>query len=839
MPLNPGTRLGPYEILAPIGAGGMGEVWKARDSRLGRTVAIKVSRASFSERFEREARAVAALSHPNICTLYDVGPDYLVMEYIEGKPLRGPLPVETALRYAVEIARALDAAHRKGIVHRDLKPGNILVTKSGIKLLDFGLAKVTGTNPAPDETATLGLTVKGTILGTLQYMAPEQLAGGDADARSDIFAFGCVLYELLSGERAFSGTNRADIVAAIAGREPKSLPAVPSKLNATIQRCLAKDPDDRWQSARDLTGVLELVAGTPDTAAAARTPKRPLPALGAFALLACAAVFWFALRTPPSQFWSGQALGGAPLALGPRVSPDGHTLAFQAMTDGQFQVAVMKPESGNWTVLTHQKDLGELLSIDWSRDGSRLYFDRHSDSPRGIFSVPVLGGEPRLVLDGAYFPCVLSDDSLVVTRFNAQRIQQLFHYWPDSGKIEPLPATPFGISLGALRATPDGKSILFYGNPLEEKGAKASDRSLYLLDVASRKLVNVTPGETINGFIAAAATPDGRSILYTREDNGFVSVISAPRRGSGPRRLLFTLTSTAWYLDVAPDGSIYIDQMGASNTLLRFPPHGGLVERLTQPQSQIPGNSGGLALVLPDGRPLIYNVAGFRRRMQIVQPGGSLSPLIEGNGDYGLPAAMAGGRSVAVLTGRAPLEVVTVSIADGRIARRVPLPAKSTSSLAASPDGSTFYYSSGGFIWSMPATGGAPHKLAAGDGVSVDPNGRDLLVSRQESDSVRLLRVRVTDGEEQPLIFRGGMRLAGTDLGAASIGPDGMVTVKAISTDRWMYQVGLIDPRAGTIAPIPIGPDVEAGVPTWTGDGRIVASGTTYDMSIWRFHTAP
>src|SRR5208283_2074635 len=347
-------------------------------------------------------------------------------------------------------------------------------------------------------------------------------------------------------------------------------------------------------------------------------------------------------------FWSGQALGGPPLAIGPRVSPDGHTLAFQAMTDGQLQVAIMKPESGNWTVLTHQKDLGELLSIDWSRDGSKVYFDRHSDSPRGVFSVPVLGGEPRLVLDGAYFPYVLSDGSLVVTKFNAQRDQQLFHYWPDSGKVEPLPASPFGLSLGALRATPDGKAILFYGNPLDEKGAKG-DRSLYLLDVASRKLVNVTPGETINGFIAAAATPDGRSVLYTKADNGFVSVISAPRGGSGPKRLLFTLTSTAWYLDVAPDGSIYIDQMAADNMLLRFSAHGGAVERLTQPQSQIPGNSGGLALVLPDGRPLVYNVAGFQRRMQIVQPGGLLSSLIEGNDDYGLPAAMAGDGSVAVL----------------------------------------------------------------------------------------------------------------------------------------------------------------------------------------------
>ena len=838
MALKPGTRLGPYEILTPIGTGGMGEVWKARDTRLGRAVAIKISKSGFGERVEREARAVAALSHPNICTLFDIGPDYLVMEYIEGKPLHGPLPVDTALRYAVEIAKALDAAHSIGIVHRDLKPGNILVTKSGIKLLDFGLAKVTRLKAASDETATRGLTQEGTIVGTLQYMSPEQLEGGEADARSDIFAFGCVLYELLSGEPPFAAASSAGIIAAIIEREPKALPGIPPRLTAAIQRCIAKRPDDRWQSARDLAGVLELAGGPADNEPArAQTPKRALAALSLLALLAVAAALWLGFRTPPTEFWSGQALGGPPVAIGARVSPDGHTLAFQAMSEGQFQVAVMKPESGNWTVLTHQKDLGELVSIDWSRDGAKIYFDRHSDSPRGIFSVPVLGGEPRLVLDGAYFPCVLSDGSLVVTKINAQRNQQLFHYWPDSGKIEPLPASPFGLSLGALRTTPDGKAILFYGNPLDEKGP-TGDRSLYLMDVASRKMTNVIPGETINGFIAAAATPDGRSILYTKADNGFVSVISAPRGGSGPRRLLFTLTSTAWYLDVAPDGSIYVDQMAANNVLLRFSATGGSIERLTQPQSQIPGNSGGLALVLPDGRPLVYAVAGFQRRMQIVQPGGSLSALIESN-DYGLPAAMAGDGKVAVLTRRSPLEIVTVSIADGRIARRVPLKAESTSSLASSPDGATFYYNSAGYIWSIPAAGGAPHKLAAGDGVSADPNGRDLLVARQESDSIRLVRLQLADGAEQPITFHGAMRIASTDLGASAIGPGGKVAVKAISTDRWMYQVGLIDPRAGTISPIPIGADVEAGVPTWTPDGKIVSSGTMYDMSIWRFHPTP
>src|SRR6516162_2887861 len=200
MPLVSGTRLGPYEILALIGKGGMGEVYKARDTRLDRTVAIKVAAAKFSERFEREARAVAALNHPHICTLYDVGPDYLVMEYVEGQPLKGPLPVEKAVEYARRILDALDAAHRLGIVHRDLKPANILVTKNGVKLLDFGLAKAerAKATSASDETVTQTITQEGVIVGTLQYMAPEQLQGKGVDARSDLFSFGCVLYEILT-----------------------------------------------------------------------------------------------------------------------------------------------------------------------------------------------------------------------------------------------------------------------------------------------------------------------------------------------------------------------------------------------------------------------------------------------------------------------------------------------------------------------------------------------------------------------------------------------------------------------------------------------------------------
>jgi eukaryotic-like serine/threonine-protein kinase len=288
MPLSAGTRLGPYEILALIGAGGMGEVYRARDSRLNRDVAIKVSAQEFSERFEREAQAIAALNHSNVCQVYDVGPNYLVMEFIEGTPLQGPLPLDPALRYALQICEALDAAHAKGITHRDLKPANILVTASGIKLLDFGLALL-NRGPAADETATIGLTQAGTILGTAAYMSPEQAEGKPVDARSDIFSFGLVLYEMLSGRRAFTRDSTIAIMAAILRDQPEPLEATPA-LQSIVTRCLSKSPADRFQSMAQVKDALmaatsgvsspgPLVSGLPTALPAQSSPLQRTPSI--------------------------------------------------------------------------------------------------------------------------------------------------------------------------------------------------------------------------------------------------------------------------------------------------------------------------------------------------------------------------------------------------------------------------------------------------------------------------------------------------------------------------------------------------------------------------------
>jgi serine/threonine protein kinase len=284
MPLTNGTKLGPYEILAPLGAGGMGEVYKARDTRLDRTVAIKILPPHFADdstrrqRFEREAKVISGLTHPNICTLHDIGQqdglDFIVMEYLEGESLaerleKGPLPLPQVLQIGTQIASALDKAHRNGVTHRDLKPGNIILTKSGAKLLDFGLAK---SDPAATLGATLTdatprplpMTKQGAIIGTVPYMSPEQLDGKEVDTRSDIFSLGAVLYEMVTGNRAFQGHSDFSVASAILHKEPPSIstlqPLTPPALERTIRVCLAKDPDERWQSASDLFNELRWIA---------------------------------------------------------------------------------------------------------------------------------------------------------------------------------------------------------------------------------------------------------------------------------------------------------------------------------------------------------------------------------------------------------------------------------------------------------------------------------------------------------------------------------------------------------------------------------------------------
>jgi len=364
MSLSPGTRLGAYEILDLLGAGGMGEVYRARDTRLDRTVAIKVLHGDMAlteevrQRFEREARVISSLNHPHICTLFDVGHqdgvEYLVMEHLEGESLadrlsRGPMPIPELLKTATEIADALDRAHKQGLVHRDLKPGNIMLTKSGAKLLDFGLARATGLAPTASQlsspTMSRPLTAEGSIVGTYQYMAPEQLEGKEADARSDIFSFGAVLYEMATGKRAFEGRSQASLIASILKEQPRPISSfgqlTPPALERTIMRCLEKEPDDRYQTARDVMLDLKWIsdagsrAGVAAPIAARRKSRERIAWIlaGAASLIALALAGFVVVNQPakPGQL---RFLIPAPPEIRqmntPKVSPNGKYIAYNA-----------------------------------------------------------------------------------------------------------------------------------------------------------------------------------------------------------------------------------------------------------------------------------------------------------------------------------------------------------------------------------------------------------------------------------------------------------------------------------------------------------------------------
>ena len=426
--LAAGTTLGPYKILAPIGAGGMGEVYRAHDTRLGRDVAIKVlsphlaATPEVRARFEREARTISQLNHPHICTLFDVGradgTDYLVMELLEGETLarrleKGPLPAAEVVTLGAQIADALDRAHRAGIVHRDLKPGNVMLTKSGAKLMDFGLARVAGLATAPGalaESPTLSrpLTAEGSIVGTFQYMAPEQLEGNEADARADIWALGCVLYEMVTGQRAFGGKSQASLISAIMKDKPRPIaelsPLSPPALERLVWQCLAKDPDERWQSAGDLARELQWIAeggsraGVPAAVAARRRSRERLAwmlAVASAAVALTALGLLVSRRSEPPRVvrFDVHPPKGTTRISWPRVSPDGRTLAFLAYDSTGTQRLWVRPVDA---VEAHPLEgvQGSARPF-WSPDSRYLAFI----SDGKLRKVPVAGGPAIHICD--------------------------------------------------------------------------------------------------------------------------------------------------------------------------------------------------------------------------------------------------------------------------------------------------------------------------------------------------------------------------------------------------------------------------------------------------------
>ena len=503
MPLTPGTKLGPYEVLAPAGAGGMGEVYRARDTRLDRTVAIKVlsarlaGRPDLQKRFEREARTISKLTHPHICALYDVGQqeglDFLVMEYLEGETLshrlqRGPLLVEQTLKYGIEITEALEAAHRQGIIHRDLKPGNVMLTKSGAKLMDFGLAKL-AEQPAPvavalSEMATAptlpsqekSLTEEGVIVGTFQYMAPEQLEGKDADARTDIFALGMVLYEMATGRPAFTGRTKASVIAAILSSEPPPIsslqPLTPPAFDRAVKTCLAKDPEERFSTAHDLKLQLKWIAeggseaGIPAPVVVRRRHRERVAwaCVAVLTLIALVLGIAYVRRTPPSPMVVRFIVPfpentRVPEVAAPHLSPDGRMLAFGAeRVVGKPQIWVRSLDSLALRELPGTE--GTTPGFFWSPDGKWIGFFVEDKLKRAFLS----GGSVETLCTGMPFDpygAEANSNGTLLAFFESQPIQRISL---DDCSIKPATRVDRSgneVGHGAPHFLPDGKHFLF------------------------------------------------------------------------------------------------------------------------------------------------------------------------------------------------------------------------------------------------------------------------------------------------------------------------------------------------------------------------------------------
>jgi serine/threonine protein kinase len=544
MALASGTKLGPYEIIAPLGAGGMGEVYRARDTRLDRTVAVKILPAYLSsnleakQRFEREARAISSLNHPNICTLHDVGhqngTEFLVMEYLQGETLadrlmKGPLPPEQVLKCGVEICEGLETAHKNGVIHRDLKPGNIMMTKSGAKLMDFGLAKATTTSAPPSASLTMTfrsadqpLTAQGMMLGTFQYMSPEQVEGKVADARSDIFSLGAVLYEMASGKRAFTGKSQASIVAAILASDPQPISAVqpmsPPALDRIVRTCMAKDPEERWQTVHDVKLQLRWIAeggsqaGVPVPLSVRRRRSQYLAWSAAviFLLVALvmASILWLRpfQQPPPLRASLLPPKNCSFDPFGFAISPDGKRLAFVATVAG-------KSEDTLWVRALNSVVAQELSGTNnasypfWSPDSLAIGF--FADNK--LKKIDAAGGPVVALADveGGRGGTWASDGTIVFSRKVQQEglyqvssaggpVSEVTHY--DKGRKEDSHRWPWIL--------PDGRHFLFYMSSTTLTPTNSDQdpiAGLYFFDRKTGKQIRVLHAESgaqyANGYL--------------------------------------------------------------------------------------------------------------------------------------------------------------------------------------------------------------------------------------------------------------------------------------------------------------------------------------------------
>jgi hypothetical protein len=852
----------------------MGQVYRARDTRLDREVAVKVLPESFASdperraRFEREAKAVAALNHPNIVSLFDTGAHpgptgepvrFVVMELLAGETVRERLaasavmPVRKAVETAIQIARGLAAAHDKQLVHRDLKPENVFLTRDGhVKILDFGIAKgyfrePTEMGSAATETAAAG-TDPGSVIGTAGYMAPEQVRAQTVDARTDLFALGAVLYETLSGRRAFGGETAAETMTAILREDPPELVTMradtPPALDRIVRHCLEKSPGERFQTARDVAFALESLSGS-GTAASARVDALPhtrrgwramaaaVAGLGLLSLGFFGARAWWA--TPPATEWTGAQLGGPTFAQGPRLSPNGHMLAFIGMVGMNTEVVVMTPESGDWAVRTGRRKAGYVTSLSWSSDGDAIYFGLDATVPMGVYRIPSVGGREELVLDNASAPVALRDGSLLVRRLDAAGQHRLYQYWADTARLKELPLI-VPLFSSATRALPDGKSAVVFGQHTADGAAAAPH--LYVVDLASGAITRLRSDQDEQGIRASLAlTPDGDVIIPIVRGQ-MTRVVRLARDRRVPPVTLFTVTSGIGGLDVGRDGSIYTEVFESPLVVVELAASGGRADVL----GTITGGPlccGG-AVVLPDGRFLVPGAPGGHPRLMIVEPTKEPRPFLTTTEESTPPVSMVGDSQIAFLVGPANnRQIAIAAAANGHINKRIDFRKGEVTSLAASTNGETLYVGAAGMIWAQPVAGGEPREFRKGASAALSPDGRRLLVQVVGSPKSRLFEVQLDGSAEREIKLSGPYDLTFDVLNSGSVGRNGQLLVPLSLPDNWYFRPGIVDLATGKMSLIPTDAFGDFHFLLWgPGEKTILAGSYPARTTLWRFQSA-